>query len=92
MSEQEKQPEQVPDMMALVEKYVPELKQGITQGELEGIIARLTMDKTVAERNMNLAIKKLVEAAQERDVLAGEVIALRAQVKSMAEAFKGKVE
>lgn len=80
------------DIMELVEKYLPEIKQGITQGEVDGIISRLTMEKIVAERNMNLAIEKLVEAAQERDVLAGEVIALRAQVKSMAEAFKGKVE
>lgn len=89
MSEENVQNE---DMMELIKKYAPELAHGITQAEIDGIISQTMMAKAVAERNMNIAIKKLIEVAKERDVLASEVIALRAQVRAMTEAFKDKKE
>jgi len=70
--------------MDVVEKYIPELKQGITTEELEHIIAQLTMDKTVAERNMNILLKKYAELRTNFDKVSDELLKLQIQLRQVS--------
>ncbi len=57
------------EKLALIEQYAPELKQGVTQIDVDGVIARLSVDKAIAERHINTLVDRLIAACQERDKL-----------------------
>jgi murein tripeptide amidase MpaA len=72
MSDQMTPEQAAQEKMNLLQKYAPELQQGLNQSDVDGLISRLTMDKALSERHLNTLADKLIMACQERDRLAGE--------------------
>jgi len=74
MTDQERQEQEkaAQEKMTRLYELAPELQQGITQDDMERIIARLSMEKAMAERHINVLADKLIAMSAERDKLQAE--------------------
>ncbi len=72
--------------MEWIGEHLPELQQGLTQADIDGLFYRVNHDKLLAEKHMNTVLDRLIEASTERDRLASENVALRATLNAMIKA------
>jgi hypothetical protein len=58
-------------------QLVPELNNGLNQGDMELLIARLSLEKAVAERHINVLADKLIAVTLEQKYLTEQLKKLK---------------
>lgn len=77
---------------AAIQKYAPGIQQGLTQADVDRIIAQLSMDKIAAEKHINYLADLVISIGTERDRLAAENAVLKSQLAIHAMPPKGSQE